>query len=74
MSQWLGDLFFRGATPCEIEGMSFSSLSFWGSWADTMRRQDAKKPDDKSGTPFVSFAQAFRKKAGDWIKKWRTHA
>ena len=53
----MGDLFYHGTQPTEIERMRFSSMSFWSSWVDTIRRQGRKKPEDKSRTFFRSIAQ-----------------
>ena len=38
--QWLGDLFFRGSTPSEIESMPYHRLKYWASWCDKMTQAE----------------------------------
>jgi hypothetical protein len=40
MHQWMGNLFYRGAIPSEIEGMSFGSIHYWNDWHNLMRRAE----------------------------------
>lgn len=40
--QWLGDLFFRGVTPQEIEAMPFYRLKYWSGWCDKMTQAEKK--------------------------------
>jgi hypothetical protein len=36
MHQWMGNLFFRGATPSELEAMSFERMRYWNRWHELM--------------------------------------
>ena len=38
--QWLGDLFFRGMSPDEIEAMPFHRLKYWGRWCAKMSQAE----------------------------------
>jgi hypothetical protein len=48
MDQWMGNLFFRGAHPLEIESMYFHQLSYWNGWHEAMERAE-KAPSVKPG-------------------------
>ena len=41
MHQPMGNLFFRGATPREIESMGFRSIMYWNKWAELMSKAEA---------------------------------
>lgn len=32
MDQWIGNVFYCGASPSEIKAMSFHELRYWNSW------------------------------------------
>jgi len=36
----MGNLFYRGASPDEIEGMSFSRLKYWNNWHEVMAQAE----------------------------------
>ena len=38
----MGPLFFRGASPLEIESMSFGQIRYWHGWHEAMKRAEAK--------------------------------
>ncbi len=38
--QWLGDLFFRGSTPSEIESMPYHRLKYWAGWCNKMTQAE----------------------------------
>ena len=38
--QWLGDLFYRGTSPTDIENMPFHRLKYWGNWCAKMRQAE----------------------------------
>ena len=38
--QWLGNLFFRGVNPQEIESMPFHRLKYWSSWCEKMTQAE----------------------------------
>ncbi len=42
MSQWMGNLFFRGASPTELEGMSWARLRYWNHWHEAMTQAEKK--------------------------------
>jgi len=39
----MGNLFYRGATPTEIESMTFTRLRYWNSWHQLMVDVEKKK-------------------------------
>jgi hypothetical protein len=43
MDQWMGDLFFRGASPSEIEAMGFRRMKYWHTWAKAMAEQERQE-------------------------------
>ena len=48
----MGNLFYRGATPKEIESMGWASINYWGKWVDMMNKVDKKNFDAiTSGVP-----------------------
>lgn len=42
----LGDLFYRGSSPTEIESMSYRQLKYWHDWCVLMNQaeKDAQNP------------------------------
>lgn len=38
--QWLGELFFRGSTPSEIESMPYHRLKYWAGWCEKMTQAE----------------------------------
>ncbi len=40
----MGNLFYRGARPLEIESMSFSRLAYWNGWHEAMTRAERNPP------------------------------
>ncbi len=40
MHQWMGNLFYRGAAPSELEGMSFERLRYWDRWHQVMAKAE----------------------------------
>jgi hypothetical protein len=36
----MGNLFYRGATPMEIESMTFSQLRYWNRWHEVIAKAD----------------------------------
>lgn len=41
MHGWMGNLFFRGATPAEIESMSFEQMRYWNGWHEIMEKAES---------------------------------
>lgn len=44
----MGNLFYRGATPTEIESMGWASIMYWGRWAEIMAKEE-KRAAQKAG-------------------------
>ena len=44
MDRMMGALFFRGATPSEIEAMGFRRLAYWYEWHKVMEKAEANPP------------------------------
>ena len=43
----MGNLFFRGVSPGEIENMTYSRIKYWNRWHELMSKAEAdalKKP------------------------------
>lgn len=49
--QWLGDLFFRGSTPSEIEAMPWHRLKYWGGWCEKMTQAEIKAYESAKSKP-----------------------
>lgn len=45
----MGNLFYRGATPTEIESMGWTSIMYWGKWAELMNKADKKNMEAMNG-------------------------
>lgn len=42
----MGALFFRGASPEEIERMGYARMRYWARWAISMRDAEKAKADE----------------------------
>jgi hypothetical protein len=40
MDQWMGNVFYRGASPSEIKGMSFHELRYWNEWHEVFLKRE----------------------------------
>ena len=46
MHQWMGNLFYRGAAPSELEAMSYERLKYWNHWHTAMETAEKKSASD----------------------------
>jgi hypothetical protein len=42
MDQMMGNLFYRGVQPSEIENMPFWKMKYWNKWHEAMAETDRK--------------------------------
>jgi hypothetical protein len=52
MNQMMGNLFYRGVSPSEIEAMPFWKMKYWNQWHEIMQKADEdeiKKAKAKNG-------------------------
>jgi len=47
MDQMMGNLFFRGVTPDEIENMTYRRMKYWNRWHEIMTEAERKAMDVK---------------------------
>lgn len=40
--RWLGNLFFRGASPTELTAMPYRELRYWNEWHEVMADEERK--------------------------------
>jgi len=45
----MGNLFFRRATPTELEAMTWSQLRYWNDWHDLMVEAEEKARAESAG-------------------------
>lgn len=44
--QMIGNIFFRGASPTEINEMTFTELKYWGGWHRVMTEEEKRSVSD----------------------------
>jgi len=44
MDQMMGNLFYRGVSPSELEGMTFARLVYWNSWHELIAEKEREEP------------------------------
>jgi len=44
MDQMMGNLFFRGVNPEEIENMTYRRMKYWNRWHEIMAKAEMPKP------------------------------
>lgn len=44
--QFLGDLFYRGETPTNLEAMPYSSLKYWAAWHQVLSDEENRVADE----------------------------
>lgn len=49
MHQWMGNLFYRGASPTELESMSWKQLRYWNGWHVVMNNADKDAANQMRG-------------------------
>jgi hypothetical protein len=40
MDQWMGNVFYRGASPSEIKAMAFHELRYWNEWHEVFLHRE----------------------------------
>jgi len=40
VNQMMGNLFYRGVAPFEIEGMGFKQMQYWDGWHKVMAKEE----------------------------------
>ena len=48
--QWIGNVFFRGAGPAEINDMTYHELRYWNEWHEVMVAEE-KRSTEKAKRP-----------------------
>lgn len=43
--RYLGNLFFRGASPSELMSMPFRELKYWNEWHEVMTREEIRSTE-----------------------------
>jgi len=38
--QWLGNLFYRGAQPADLEEMTYQRLKYWNNWHEVYTKEE----------------------------------
>lgn len=46
LHQWIGNVFFRGASPAEINVMTYHELKYWNDWHELMTEAEKRSVDD----------------------------
>jgi hypothetical protein len=44
--RWLGNLFFRGASPSELSAMPYRELEYWNEWHEVMAKEERRSAED----------------------------